>query len=253
MAWVTPPAHAITQFEVTTFPTSNDTLYLLSKEGAGAAAPLVAALTDAAFRTAVHHAEAAGGRIDPPLIAVLDEAANICRIADLPELYSHLGGRGINALTFIQNIAQGQKVWGERGMTALWSAATIKLVGSGLDDARHTDDISRLIGEHDVAVASINRDPNGYTSYTTSNQRRRILEPADLRALPRGQAILLATGAPAALVGLQPWYTGAHAETIATGNNASIDAITRHARAHLKAEPHSTVNTWLELSDEDPA
>ncbi|WP_307962243.1 hypothetical protein [Salinispora arenicola] len=73
---------ALTDSTVTTFPGSRDTLYLLSKEGAGAAAPLVAALTDAVFRTAVVHAEAAGGRIDPPVLAVLDEAANICKIND---------------------------------------------------------------------------------------------------------------------------------------------------------------------------
>ncbi len=36
-----------------------------------------------------------GGRLDPPMVVVLDEAANICRIADLPELYSHLGSRGM--------------------------------------------------------------------------------------------------------------------------------------------------------------
>ena len=237
MAWVTPPAADTESFDVTAFPTSTDTLYLLSKEGAGAAAPLVAALTDAVFRTAVMHAEAAGGRIDPPLLAVLDEAANICKITDLPQLYSHLGGRAIIPITIIQNIAQGQGVWGERGMAALWSAATVKLVGAGLDDARHTEDVSRLIGEHDVAVSTVNRDANGYTSYSTSVQRRRILEPGDLRALPRGRAILLATGARAAMIDLMPWYAGEHADTIGADTAASVEAITRSARAQLDGTP----------------
>jgi len=236
MAWVTPPATAMDWLDVTTFPTSSDTIYLLSKEGAGAAAPLVAALTDAAFRTTVVHAEATGGRIDPPALAVLDEAANICKINDLPQLYSHLGGRGIIPITIIQNLAQGQGVWGERGMTALWSAATVKLIGAGLDDARHAEDLSRLIGDHDVATASVNRDANGYASYSTSAQRRRILEPGDLRALPRGRAILLATGARAAMVELLPWYTGAHASTIAADTAASVHDITRRARASLPTE-----------------
>jgi hypothetical protein len=38
-------------------------------------------------------------------------------------------------------------------MDALWSAATIKVIRPGLDDARVAEDISRLIGEHDVPVA----------------------------------------------------------------------------------------------------
>lgn len=236
MAWVTPPnrdARSLPALDVTALPTSRDTLYLLSKEGSGAAAPLVAALTDTVFRAGIAHAEAAGGRIDPPLLAVLDEAANICKIADLPQLYSHLGGRAIIPITIIQNLAQGQGVWGERGMAALWSAATIKLIGAGLDDARHAEDISRLIGDHHVATTTINRDSNGHTSYSTSPHHRRILEPGQLRALPRGRAILLATGNRPAMLELQPWYTGAHATTIEKDTAANTDTISRHARDAL--------------------
>jgi type IV secretory pathway TraG/TraD family ATPase VirD4 len=235
MAWVTPPppGQPLPALPLHTFPTSTDTLYLMSKEGAGAAAPLVAALTDQIVRNTIAHAEAAGGRIDPPLLAVLDEAANICKIADLPQLYSHLGSRGILPITIIQNYAQGSGVWGERGMAALWSAATIKLIGAGLDDSRHAEDISRLIGEHDVAVASTNRDPNGYASWSTNVHRRRILDPGRLRALPRGQALLLATGAKPALIQLQPWYTGDRAQATSTELATAIDQITRHARAEL--------------------
>lgn len=54
-----------------------------SKDGGGSAAPLVAALTDRVLRCAVLTAEDGGVRLDPPLVAVLDEAANGYRIADL--------------------------------------------------------------------------------------------------------------------------------------------------------------------------
>jgi type IV secretory pathway TraG/TraD family ATPase VirD4 len=231
--WVTPPAANLPALDVNGFPTTSHTLYLLSKEGAGAAAPLVAALTDQVFRAAVNHAEAAGGRLDPPMLAVLDEAANICKITDLPQLYSHLGSRGIIPITIIQNYAQGAGVWGDRGMAALWSAATVKLVGAGLDDARHTDDISRLIGEHDVAVASLSRDAAGYTNWSTSVQRRRIMEPGQVRALPRGQALLLATGTSPALIELQPWYTGTRAAQTAAELATAHQQLTHHARTHL--------------------
>jgi hypothetical protein len=236
MAWVTPPASGSSLPELDThrFPATSDTLYLLSKEGAGAASPLVAALADQVFRSGVRHAEAAGGRIDPPLLAVLDEAANICKISDLPQLYSHLGGRGVVVITIIQNYAQGSGVWGERGMAALWSASTVKLIGAGMDDAKHAEDISRIIGEHDVATASMTRDAGGHSSWNTSVQRRRILDPGQVRALPRGQALLLATGAKPAMVELQPWYTGPGAARISAELATAIDTITRHAAAELE-------------------
>jgi TraM recognition site of TraD and TraG len=48
----------------------------------------------------------------------LDEAANICHIADLPDLYSHLGSRGITPVTILQSYEQGITVCGEHGMAA---------------------------------------------------------------------------------------------------------------------------------------
>lgn len=82
-------------------------------ESRAAAAPLVAALTDLVMRASRRAAEAAGGRLDPPMELILDEAANICRIADLPDLYSHLGSRGMVPVTILQSYQQGVSVWGE--------------------------------------------------------------------------------------------------------------------------------------------
>ena len=227
MAWVTPPSRPMPTFDVTTFAEPNrgraQTLYLLSKDGAGNAAPLVAGLTDQVLREAVRVAEHRGGRLDPVLLAVLDEAANICKISDLPELYSHFGSRGILPITILQSYQQGQRVWGEHGMGALWSAATCKLVGAGIDDARFAEDLSRLIGEHDITVGSHTRDGTGNSSWQTSVRRQRILDPAQIRALPKGTALLLSTGVRVAMLDLLPWYTGPHAATL----NAAFEQATR--------------------------
>lgn len=220
-AWTTPQP-GLTPFRPEQFVTSTDTLYLLSKDGGGSAAPLVAALTDRVLRCAVLAAEDAGhaahqadergggrlglsGRLDPPLVAVLDEAANICRIADLPQLYSHLGSRGVVPVTILQSYAQGEGVWGKGGMRALWSAATVKLLGAGLDDASFVEDVSRLVGDHDVPADSWSSG-GGKATRTRSTRRDRILTPAELRALPKGTALLLATGTRAAMLRLLPYY-----------------------------------------------
>jgi type IV secretory pathway TraG/TraD family ATPase VirD4 len=231
MRWVTPPTdQQLPVLDVDAFVASRDTLYLLSKDGAAAAAPLVAALTDQVLRAAVLLAEANGGRLDPPLVAVLDEAANICKIRDLPDLYSHFGSRGICPITILQSYRQGTRVWGDRGMDALWSAATTKMVGAGIDDARFAEDLSRLVGEHDVTVGSRTRDGQGQTSYQTSTRRQRILDPAQIRALPKGTALLLATGIRVAMLDLLPWYDSARSEQLAAAVAASTADMTHRAQ-----------------------
>jgi len=225
MRWVTPPAGRLPEFSLNGFISSSDTLYLHSTDNEGAPSPLVAAFTDQVMQTAVRHAQRLGGRIDPPLTALLDEAANICRIGDLPKLYSYMGSHGVCIITVLQSYPQGMQVWGERGMAALWSAATVKLVGAGVDDARFAEDVSRLVGEHDVATASRSRDVTGRLSYSVATHRRRILDPGQVRALPRGTALLLASGAKPALIKPQPWYQGPHADRLATDTKAAIGQI----------------------------
>ena len=51
----------------------------------------------------------------------------------------------------------------------------------------------------------------GARSTTHATQRERILDVADLAALPKGRAIVLASGAPPMLVRTLPWMTGPRA------------------------------------------
>jgi hypothetical protein len=82
-AWITPAGSYRREFSPDAFVgAGGGTLYSLSKEGRGTAGPLVTALTvavvDAAERLAV---KSPGGRLQTPLLGVLDEAANVCRWA----------------------------------------------------------------------------------------------------------------------------------------------------------------------------
>jgi type IV secretory pathway TraG/TraD family ATPase VirD4 len=234
MRWVAPPAsRTLPAFDLAAFAAGRDTLYLLT-ESRSAAAPLIAALTDAVMRSGRRQAERTGGRLDPPMIVVLDEAANICRIADLPELYSHLGSRGMVPVTILQSYQQGVAVWGETGMAALWGASTKKVIGAGIDDPRHARDLATLVGQHDVPVASVSYG-DGRASRQISLRRQEILEAADIRALPPGSGLLLATGARPALISMRPWYTGLHAPRI-TAAIARAEAAMRRA-AQISAGP----------------
>ena len=159
------------------------------------------------------------------MLAMLDEAANICPLADLPQLYSHYGGRGIILVTILQTYQQGTTVWGERGMGTLWGAATCKLIGAGGDDPRFAADVSALIGEHDVATLSLTRDATGHLSRQISTRRQRIMGPEDVRALKRGTAILLASGARPAMLELRPWFTQPGADALGADTAATVTQI----------------------------
>jgi type IV secretory pathway TraG/TraD family ATPase VirD4 len=194
--WITERGDNRPRFDTDAFAASHDTLYALSKEGPGSAGPLTAALTAAVVLSAERLASCSvGGRLRVPMVCPLDEVANVCRWRELPDLYSHYGSRGIILMSFLQSWAQGVDVWGEQGMRKLWGAANIRLYGGGSNEQGFLDDISSVCGEMDTRqlTTSFNGGRQGQSrSYAT--RREPIFDVATLAALPRGRAVLMASG-----------------------------------------------------------
>lgn len=216
-AWVTPQSAADPrkQFSPGAFVRADGgTLYSLSKEGRGTAGPLVTALTVAVVEAAEElAARSTGGRLRTPLLGVLDEAANVCRWRALPDLYSHYGSRGIVLMTILQSWSQGVEVWGEAGMRKLWSASNIKVYGGGVDEDAFLEHLSKVIGDYD-RVSSSTSYGRGHRTVSQQLHRERILDVADLAAMPRGRAVVLSSGSRPTLIRTVPWMTGPHAAAV---------------------------------------
>ena len=217
--WVTPVGKSFAgdrrpQFDPDAFVRGTGTLYSLSKEGQGSAGALVTALTAAVVEAAEEYATGqAGGRLAVPMLVVLDEAANVCRWKNLPDLYSHYGSRGIPIMSLFQSWAQGQVVFGRDGMRKLWSASNVKLYLGGVAEADFLRELSELIGDYDKTTASVTYN-RGVRSTNHQLRRERILDAAELSALPRGRAVMLSSGTPAALIETMPWMNGKHAAAV---------------------------------------
>jgi type IV secretory pathway TraG/TraD family ATPase VirD4 len=215
-AWVNPQGAADPRphFDPTAFVRDGGTLYSLSKEGRGTAGPLVTALTVAVVEAAEELAAGSrGGRLSTPLVGVLDEAANVCRWRELPNLYSHYGSRGIVLMTILQSWSQGVDVWGESGMRKLWSASNVKVYGGGVSEDAFLESLSKLIGDYDRQASSVSTG-RGHRTVSQQLHRERILDVADLAALPKGRAVVLSSGNRPTLVRTLPWMTGEHADQV---------------------------------------
>lgn len=214
--WIVDDGTDREHFDPTHFATTRDTVYSLSKEGRANAGPVVTALTVAVMEAA--EATAAGrrgGRLGTPLLAVLDEAANVCRWKDLPSLYSHYGSRGIIPVTVLQSYSQGENAWGKEGMAMLWSAANVKFYGGGVSEVAFLEDLSRLVGEYETTTASVSRSHDWRSrSVQMSTKQDRIMDVHDLAALPAGRAVIVSSGARPTLVRTVPWMNGRYAAQI---------------------------------------
>ena len=194
-------------FEPVSFLRDGGALYLLGSSGAQlSVAPLITALVedllDAARRAG---AASPGGRLDPPLLLLLDEAANIAPLPSLPSLLADGGGSGITTVAVLQSLAQARARWGQFAADALWDSATTKVVLGGLAQSDDLVRISRLAGEIDEPTRSRTTGPGG-GSVSVSMRRLPALPVERLRCLSPGRAIVLARHAAPIESRLRPWW-----------------------------------------------
>jgi type IV secretion system protein VirD4 len=206
------------QFDTAEFLRGGGTLYLLGTTGAQiTVAPLITALVEDLVDAARRQAAATpGGRLNPPLTLLLDEAANIAPIPSLPNLLADGGGSGVTTICVLQSLAQARARWGPAGADAMWDAATTKIVLGGLAHADDLARISKLAGDVDDDVHTRSYGPNGPAG-SVSPRRLPALPVERLRTLPVGHAVVLARRTPPIEAVLTPWWAGPHASRITDG------------------------------------
>jgi len=110
-------------------------------------------------------------------------------------------------MTILQWWSQGVEVWGREGMRKLWSAATVKVYGGGVSEVGSLTELSALIGRREPTATSTSTSRRG-RSTSRSTTREKVLDLADLAALSRGRAVVLASGSRPTLVQTLPWMAG---------------------------------------------
>ena len=154
----------------------------------------------------VYDGVARSGRpLDPPLLVVLDEAANIAPLPDLDVLASTAPGHGVQLVTVWHDLSQITARYGPRATTVVNNHRG-KLFLSGISDPATLDHAGRLIGDQELLLPATTRGGSAGPS-TTRSPALRPLAPGDtLRRIPPGRGVLVYGDLPPARLRLRPWF-----------------------------------------------
>jgi type IV secretion system protein VirD4 len=155
-------------------------------------------------------AYAAAGRrgepVDPPLLIVLDEVANIAPLPDLDVIVSTAASHGIQLVTVLQDLAQAYDRWGLDRADTLLNNHRARLFGSGTSDERTLEYLGRLLGDAEYRQRSTTSGEAPRRSVTESVSHRPLSPPHLLRESSPGTAVLVYGTLPPARLSLRPWY-----------------------------------------------
>jgi type IV secretion system protein VirD4 len=146
-----------------------------------------------------------GRPLDPPLLVVLDEAANIAPLSDLDALASTAAGHGIQLVTVWHDLAQITARFGPRAATVV-NNHRAKVFLSGISDPSTLDHASALIGDEELLLPAFTSGGAGMRSTTRTPTTRRLVPPDAVRRVPPGEGILVYGGLPPAWLRLRTWY-----------------------------------------------
>lgn len=167
--------------------------------------PLFAALLGEVLGAAVDRAERLGRPLDPPLLVVVDEAANVAPLADLDVLAATVAAHGIQLVTVWQDLAQLSARYGPRAGTIL-SNHRARLFLPGIADPGTLEHASLLAGSTERRVRTETRDPRGGRSVAQGHQHERLLPPDAVRRLAPLRGLLVVGARQPCQVRLTPWF-----------------------------------------------
>lgn len=185
---------------------TNPTLYLCAPVHEQARLrPLLATLVEQTIAAVYERATRTGRPLDPPLLLVLDEAANVAPLPSLDTLAATAAGQGIQLVSVFQDVAQIRERWGIRAATIV-NNHRAKLIGSGIADPDTLDLAARILGDHEIRQHSTTAGQEGRASTTESSTYRSLAPPHALRQAEHGTAVLVYGNLPPARVRLRPWF-----------------------------------------------
>jgi type IV secretion system protein VirD4 len=167
--------------------------------------PLFSMIVQELLAVVYESAAGTGAPLDPPLLLLLDEAANIAPIPNLDEIAATAAGQGIQLLSVFQDLAQIGARYGRRSATIV-NNHRAKLIGSGISDPETLTWASRVIGAGAFDQRSETAGERGRRS-TTQGETYRDLAPAGvLREGFLNNAVLVYGNLPPAKIRLRPWF-----------------------------------------------
>ncbi len=171
--------------------------------------PMFSMIVQELLSFAYEHTAREDKPLDPPLLLLLDEAANIAPIPHLDAIASTRAGQGIQLLSVFQDMAQVSTVYGQRAATIV-NNHRAKLFGTGVSDPETLDYISRVAGAAEFEQRTRNTGERGRRS-ETEGQTYRDLAPSNLvREREPGSALLMYHNLPLARVELRLWFEHRH-------------------------------------------
>lgn len=155
---------------------------------------MVSLIVQQLYREILAVADEHGGKLPNRVMMYLDEIGTIPPIESLELMFSASRSRGLILVPIVQSITgQLEKNYGKEGTEIIVDNTQTIIFGGFAPNSRTAETLSNALGSRTVMSGSVSRGKNA-PSQSLQMVERPLLNPDELKSLPKGQFVVMKTG-----------------------------------------------------------
>ncbi len=146
------------------------------------------------YREILAVADENGGKLKNRCVFYCDEFGTLPKIQDAEMMFSASRSRRLQIVPIIQSFSQLDKNYGKEGAEIIVDNTQLTIFGGFAPNSTSAEALSKALGSRTVMSGSISRGKND-PSQSLQMIERPLMTPDELKSMPKGQFVVMKTGA----------------------------------------------------------
>ena len=183
-----------TEIDAEKFCSEKSAIFIIIPEEAPTTFFMISLIIQQLYREILAVADEEGGKLKNRCIFFCDEFGTLPKIQDAEMIFSASRSRRLQIVPIIQSFSQLDKNYGKEGEEIIVDNTQLTIFGGFAPNSPSAEVLSKALGTRTVLTGSVNKGKND-PSESLQMTERPLMSADELKAMPKGQFVVMKTGA----------------------------------------------------------
>ena len=183
-----------TEIDAEKFCSEKSAIFIIMPEEAPTTFFMISLIIQQLYREILAVADEEGGKLKNRCIFFCDEFGTLPKIQDAEMIFSASRSRRLQIVPIIQSFSQLDKNYGKEGEEIIVDNTQLTIFGGFAPNSPSAEVLSKALGTRTVLTGAVNKGKND-PSESLQMTERPLMSADELKAMPKGQFVVMKTGA----------------------------------------------------------
>ena len=183
-----------TEIDAEKFCSEKSAIFIIMPEEAPTTFFMISLIIQQLYREILAVADEEGGKLKNRCIFFCDEFGTLPKIQDAEMIFSASRSRRLQIVPIIQSFSQLDKNYGKEGEEIIVDNTQLTIFGGFAPNSPSAEILSKALGTRTVLTGSVSKGKND-PSESLQMTERPLMSADELKAMPKGQFVVMKTGA----------------------------------------------------------